>query len=213
MLFRSGIPLTYEVQVLAPQTLRVDNALAHIVASADLTLRGSYDRPSLTGRVDINRGEATFQGNRFVVQRGAVEFTNPAVIQPVFDIEAETRVRVKNGNFTSYGQTYRIGVGVTGTTDRLMPTFTSDPQLPQIDIVSLLFGETDPTKLSEAELRSLDNPQQANLNLLRASAARLLTSPLSASVGKVMERTLGVDRKSTRLNSSHTDISRMPSSA
>ncbi len=189
----TGIPLTYEVQVLAPQTLRVDNALAHIVASADLTLRGSYDRPSLTGRVDINRGEATFQGNRFVVQRGAVEFTNPAVIQPVFDIEAETRVRVKNGNFTSYGQTYRIGVGVTGTTDRLMPTFTSDPQLPQIDIVSLLFGETDPTKLSEAELRSLDNPQQANLNLLRASAARLLTSPLSASVGKVMERTLGVD--------------------
>lgn len=189
----TGIPLTYEVQVLAPQTLRIDNSLAHIVASGDLTLRGTYDHPSLTGRVDINRGEATFQGNRYVVTRGAVEFTNPAVIEPVFDIEAETRIRVKNGNFTTYGQTYRVGIAVTGTTDRLTPTLSSDPQLPQIDIVSLLFGETDPTRLSEAELRTLDAGQQANLNLLRASAARLLTSPLSSSVGKVMERTLGVD--------------------
>ncbi len=189
----TGIPLTYEVQILAPQTLRIDNALAHIVASGDLTLRGTYDHPALTGRVDINRGEVTFQGNRYVMTRGVVEFTNPARIEPVFDMEAETRVRVRSGSFSQYGQTYRVVVQVTGTTERLTPTLTSDPQLPQIDIVSLLFGETDPTKLSEAELRTLDAGQRANMNLLQASAARLLTSPLSAQVGKVVERTLGVD--------------------
>lgn len=189
----TGIPLTYEVQILAPQTLRIDNALAHIVASGDLTLRGTYDHPALTGRVDINRGEVTFQGNRYVMTRGAVEFTNPTRIDPVFDVEAETRIRVRSGSFSQYGQTYRVVVQVTGTTERLTPTLTSDPQLPQIDIVSLLFGETDPTKLSEAELRTLDASQRANMNLLQASAARLLTSPLSAQVGKVVERTLGVD--------------------
>ena len=189
----TGLPLTYEVQIVAPQSLRIDNALAHIVASGDLTLRGTYDRPALTGRVDINRGEVTFQGNRYVVTRGSVEFTNPARIEPVFDVEAETRIRVRSGSFSQYGQTYRVVVQVSGTTERLTPTLTSDPQLPQIDIVSLLFGETDPTKLSEAELRTLDASQRANMNLLQASAARLLTSPLSAQVGKVVERTLGVD--------------------
>lgn len=188
----TGIPLTYEVQIIAPQTLRIDNALAHIVASGDLTVRGTYDHPAVTGRVDINRGDATFQGNRYVVTRGAVEFTNPAAIEPVFDLEAEARIRVRNGNFSQYGQTYRITVAVNGTTDRLVPTLSSDPQLPQIDIISLLFGETDPTKLSEAEVHALD-AQRANVNLLQASAARLLTSPLSSQVGRVVERTLGVD--------------------
>ncbi len=189
----TGIPLTYEVQILAPQTLRIDNALAHIVASGDLTVRGTYDHPSITGRVDINRGEAIFQGNRYVVTRGAVEFTNPAAIDPEFDIEAETRIRVRSGNGFQYGQNYRVTVAVRGTTARLTPVFSSDPQLPQIDIISLMFGETDPTKLNEAELRTLDASQRANLNLLQASAARLLTSPISAQVGKVVERTLGVD--------------------
>lgn len=189
----TGIPLTYEVQIIAPQTLRIDNALAHIVASGDLTVRGTYDHPEILGRVDINRGEVIFQGNRYVMTRGAVEFTNPTTMVPVFDIEAETRIRVPSGNGFQYGQTYRVNIQIAGTTERLTPVLSSDPQLPQIDIVSLLFGETDPTKLNEAELRTLDASQRANLNLLQASAARLLTSPLSAQVGKVVERTLGVD--------------------
>ena len=191
----TGIPLTYEIQIIAPQTLRIDNSLAHVVASGDLTLRGTYDHPTVTGGVDINRAEVTFQGNRYVVTRGRVEFVNPATMQPVFDIEAETRIRVpgQGGAQTDYGQTYRINVTITGTTDHLTPTLTSDPQLPQIDIISLLFGETDPKNLREAELRTLDSGQRANLNLLQASAARLLTSPLSSTVGRVMERTLGVD--------------------
>nr|MBP8274088.1 translocation/assembly module TamB domain-containing protein [Acidobacteriota bacterium] len=188
----TGIPLTYEVQILAPQTLRLDSALAHVVASGDLTVRGTYDHPEITGRVDINRGEAIFQGNRYQVTRGAVEFTNPTTMIPVFDIEAETRIRVPSGNGFQYGQVYRVNIQIAGTTERLTPVLSSDPQLPQIDIVSLLFGETDPTKLNEAELRTLD-ASRANLNLLQASAARLLTSPLSAQVGKVVERTLGVD--------------------
>lgn len=195
----TGVPLTYEIQILAPQTLRLDSSIAHVVASADLTVRGTYDHPTLTGRIDINRAEAIFQGNRYVLSRGSVEFTNPTTMEPVFDIEAETRIRVPGqglgatGGGYAFGQTYRIGVQITGTTERLTPTLTSDPQLPQIEIVSLLFGETDPKNLREAELRSVTGADRANLNLVQASAARLLTSPISSTVGRVMERTLGVD--------------------
>jgi hypothetical protein len=190
----TGIPLTYEIQVIAPQTLRIDNSLAHIVASGDLTLRGTYDHPTITGGVDINRAEVTFQGNRFVVTRGRVEFTNPTTMQPVFDIEAETRIRVPGQSAqTDSGQTYRVNLAITGTTDRLTPAFTSDPQLPQAAIILLLFGETDIKNLRDPELNSLEAGQRAELNVVQGQAARLLTSSLSSTVGRVMERTLGVD--------------------
>jgi len=45
------------VQILAPSTLRVENNLARMVANADLSLRGTYDRPVISGHADIERGE------------------------------------------------------------------------------------------------------------------------------------------------------------
>ena len=65
-----------------------------MVASADLALRGTYDRPLLFGRAEIERGEVTFEGKRYVVTRGTHRLHQPDRIEPFFDVEAETRVRV-----------------------------------------------------------------------------------------------------------------------
>lgn len=184
----AAIPLQYDVRVIAPSTLQIDNNVARIVASADLTLRGTPDKPLLFGRADIERGEVLFEGNRYLVTRGSIDFANPAAIQPFFDIEAETRVRVPQ-------QTYRVSLRFAGTPDRITPTFTSDPPLPTVDVLALLFGEAAGTEglAEKAELRSLASPQEAELELLSAGAARLLAAPLSSQVGRVVERTLGVD--------------------
>ena len=105
-----AVPLRFDLQLLVPSTLRIENNLARLVASADLQLRGTYDRPLLFGRAEVERGEVTFEGRRYRVTRGALEFTNPARIEPFFDVEAETRVRVP-------GQTYRVDRSAsTGTT-------------------------------------------------------------------------------------------------
>src|SRR5205823_14040974 len=96
-------------------TLRVENNLARMVANADLTLRGTYDRPSISGHADIERGEVTFEGRRYRITRGAMDFTNPTRIEPFFDVEAETNVRVP-------GQTYRVTLGFAGTPQQLRPT-------------------------------------------------------------------------------------------
>ncbi len=42
----------------------------------------------------VDRGEVTFEARRYLVTHGAIEFTNPLRIEPFFDFEAETRVRV-----------------------------------------------------------------------------------------------------------------------
>src|SRR6185295_2938968 len=95
------VPLKFDMQLLIPSTLRVENNLARLVANADLTLRGSYDRPVIIGHADIDRGEVTFEGRRYRITRGTMDFTNPSRIEPFYDIEAETNVRVP-------GQTYLV---------------------------------------------------------------------------------------------------------
>ena len=44
--------------------------------------------------LDGLRGEVEFEGRRYLVTRGSLDFANANRIQPFFDIEAETRVRV-----------------------------------------------------------------------------------------------------------------------
>ncbi|MDH4066507.1 MAG: translocation/assembly module TamB domain-containing protein, partial [Acidobacteriota bacterium] len=86
--------LRYDVRLVAPSTLRIENNEARIVASADVNLRGTYDRPVVLGRAEIERGEVRFEGRRYLVTRGSLDFTSPDRLQPFFDVEAETRVRV-----------------------------------------------------------------------------------------------------------------------
>jgi autotransporter translocation and assembly factor TamB len=178
------IPLRYDVRVLAPSTLHIENSQAQIVASTDVNLRGTFDRPLLFGRAEIERGDVRFEGRRYQVTRGSLDFTNPNRIQPFFDIEAETRVRVPR-------QTYRVTLRMTGTTDRMQPTFESDPPLAPIDILTLLFSDAAPS--GDVELTSLREPNQREQELLQARATRALTGALSEEVGRVVEQTFGVD--------------------
>ncbi len=180
----SSIPLRYDIRVVAPSTLQIDTGEARIIASADLTLMGTFDRPLLFGRADIERGEVRFEGRRYVITRGSLDFTNPSRIQPFFDIEAETRVRVP-------GETYRVTLRVSGTTERLQPVFDSDPPLAQLDILTLLFSDSVPS--GDVELAARRQPNEREQRLLEARATRALTGTLSNEVGKVVEQTFGVD--------------------
>ena len=179
----AALPVRFDVRLVAPASLRIDNNLARIVASADLVLRGTYDRPLLFGRAEIERGEVTFEGRRYVVRRGTIDFSNPNRIEPFFDLEAETRVRVP-------GQNYLITLNATGTFSRFQWGLGSDPPLPTVDVLSLLLNDATPV---DPELRALRTPDQTEQQLLQARAAQLLVSPLSSEVGRVVEQTFGVD--------------------
>jgi hypothetical protein len=185
----SALPVRYAIRVLAPGTLRLETNLARMVARADLTLSGTYDNPILFGRADIERGEVNFEGNRYRITRGTIDFLNPARLDPFVDIEAETRVRVATA-----AETYRITLAVSGTLDgRMNLELNSDPPLPTVNIISLLFGQT--TDLENPELQAL-RPQaatQSEEQLLKAGLLRVLAGGITGSVGRAVEQTLGVD--------------------
>jgi translocation and assembly module TamB len=183
---QAGYPIRFDIRIFAPSTLRVKNNIATIVSSADLTLSGTYDRPLLFGRAEIERGELFFEGNRYLVTRGSIDFANPTKIEPFFDIEAETRARVP-------GQTYRVTVSVSGTADRMSMNATSDPPLPTIDVVSLLLGQAPDPLSADLDVRAIQSPQQSEQELLQVFLARQLASPVSGPVGRAVEQTFGVD--------------------
>ncbi len=184
-----AIPLRFDIEVLVPSTLRVENNLARLVASADLQLRGTYDRPLLFGRAQVDRGEVTFEGRRYIVTRGNIDFTNPTKIEPFLDVEAETRVRVPQ-------QTYQVTVRAVGTVEHLRPELSSDPPLPAADVLALLFSDTRrKDDYGDVELRALqpENRSELERDIIRTRATQLLASPVTSDVGRIVEQTFGVD--------------------
>jgi hypothetical protein len=183
------LPIRLDIEVLVPSTLRVENNMARLVASADLRLRGTYDRPLLFGRAQVDRGEVMFEGRRYLVTRGNIDFTNPVRIEPFLDVEAETRVRAP-------GQTYQVTVRALGTLDRLQPELSSDPPLPPADVLALLFSDARRTEgIGDAELRALQ-PERRNereRDIIRTRATQLVTGTVSSQVGRIVEQTFGVD--------------------
>ncbi len=180
----SGLPLQYDLRVRAPSSLHVDSNVAQIDGNADLTVRGTYDRPLLFGRAEVERGQVFLEGKRYVVLPGStIDFSNPTRIQPELNLSAETRVRAP-------AQLYIVTVSIVGTLDKLDFPLSSDPPLPHVDIVSLLFA--DPMQVQDVELRALQDPQQARRDIALSAAARtgqILTAPLSSEV----ERAFGLD--------------------
>jgi hypothetical protein len=112
------LPVRFDLDIVAASSLRLQNNVANMVASADLKLQGTYDKPLLFGRAEIERGDVVFEGNRYIITPGgSIDFFNPSRIEPFFDLEAETRVRPAGQD-----QTYRVTIGLSGTANRLAPS-------------------------------------------------------------------------------------------
>ena len=178
----SGVALVFDIDVHAPVMPFLENQLLKVAGSASVHVGGTYDRPSITGSMDIESGEANLFGNRYVVRSGSrVDFSNPAKFEPYFSIEANTRVRAQAVNGQS--QTFSVDIRFSGTTSSFSPTFSSDPWLPPEQIVSLLLGEAVDF---DVEQKNLQSRQDMTTMALRSAAATLLTTALSSRVTSVV---------------------------
>jgi len=177
------VPITFDVELVGQRLLVVDDSDATVVVSPELRFTGTLDKPVLLGRVDIDRGETEFLGNRYTVG-GYVEFSNPDRLEPFFDIEARTQIRQPS-------QDYRLDLRFSGTFDRFTYELSADPPLSQTDVLSLILGQSP--NLQRSELRALESPQEVQNQLMSSVLAQLVASPISTQVGRVVERTGLVD--------------------
>lgn len=110
----------------------LQNNLAKIPLDADVQLRGTINRLQLVGRLEARTGVVYFRKNEFKILHASADFIDPTRLDPVLDIQAETRVRE-----------YLIRLAVTGPADRAVITFMSEPPLTDADILGVLaLGKT-----------------------------------------------------------------------
>jgi translocation and assembly module TamB len=127
-----------EIDVVSSPTLQLTTSLSQdVTADIDLRLRGTPDRPVVLGRFSVNEGQIQFFGNKYTINRGEVNFYNPLKIEPVLDLDLETRAR---------GIT--VNISITGTLEKLNVNYRSDPPLQSREIVALLATGRAPDQIS-----------------------------------------------------------------
>jgi autotransporter translocation and assembly factor TamB len=123
----------------------------------------------LTGRIDIVRGWLNFQGRRFQLSRGAIQFTGGDKINPALDVVAEYKL-----------PEYQVEIAVGGTTEKPTLTLTSSPRLEQADILALLLFGRPINTLNRNEQGSL---QQSALNITSGFVAARIAKSVSGALG------------------------------
>ena len=167
--------LRMDVRVETDSPFAVRNSIFQLDAAADFGLRGTAGSPALLGRADLVGGEMYFGAHRFQIVSGSADFVDPEGIEPIFDIEAETRVR-----------SYRVRLRASGTTEHIEANLSSEPPLREADILRLLSGAPEQDLLRAA----------SDDDVAVASAATLLSQQLSNMIGRRAGRVFGIDRLS-----------------
>jgi outer membrane protein assembly complex protein YaeT len=108
--------------------LLVQNNIAKLEATANLRIVGTYAEPSVVGRINLGEGgEITLNQRTYYITRGAITLANRSRPEPELDIEALTTI-----------SEYDITLHLSGTPEKLQTTLTSEPSLPEPEIMSLL---------------------------------------------------------------------------
>jgi translocation and assembly module TamB len=173
-----------DIDMRAPDELYVSGMGLESEWSANFTVRGTSEAPSLVGNVNLIRGSLDFAGRSFELEEGAVDFTGGPVNDPRLRISASENVE---------DVLVRVNIGGRATNPEI--TFTSVPGLPQDEIMSrILFGS------SIANLSAIQAVQLASsLNSLRATGGGLNPlGKLRSAAGIDRLRILGADETTGR---------------
>lgn len=176
--FLRGMQL--DVKIETAPNLQFQTALTtDLQAEADLRIRGTAAKPSLLGRVVVNQGEVQFFGTKYTINRGEIAFYNPAKIEPVLDMDLETRVRG-----------VLVTINFNGPLSKLNASYRSDPPLQSNEIVALLaVGRAPGTNSSLASGQTV-----ATQSFMSTGTNTLLGQAVAAPISGRLQRFFGVSK-------------------
>lgn len=159
------------VNVVTASPIVVDNNLGRAELTADLRVVGTPYETGLSGRLSIEEGsELTLNDHRYEVERGTVTFLEERRIVPSMDLAFRTAAR-----------NYDIAIVVTGTPGHTDTMLTSDPVLPEPDIMALLMTG-----------RTLEEMRGEEFEVAKVQALSYLGGRIGTSVGRRVERATGL---------------------
>jgi translocation and assembly module TamB len=186
--------LQFDVRVDAAQNAEFSSTLTKdIKAELALRLRGTPDRPVLLGRIAATQGEIDFFGSRYVISRGEVLFTNPLRIEPIINLDLETRVRG-----------VIISMNFSGPASKLNMSYRSDPPLQSGEILALLTVGRNPGTLNSVA----QNQATPTQGMLGGDSSMIVGAAVSAGINGRLQRFFGISR--VRLDPQLTGIDNVP---
>lgn len=170
-----------DIQIaMAPDVTFQSTLAQNIQADANLRLRGTPLNPALLGRIVITQGQIAFFGTKFTIDQGSISFYNPVKIEPVLDIDFETKARGVDVILT-----------VSGPLSKLNLTPRSDPPLQFSEIVALLATGNAPA--SDPNL-AIQQQGVATQSFQQLGASALLGQALANPVSGRLQRFFGVTK-------------------
>lgn len=155
--------------VTTPNSLNMVSRTMSFGGTANLEVRGTAARPVILGRVNVSNGDIIFNGDRYLLNGGTIEFVNPSETQPVVNLALNTTI-----------QQYNINLRFRGPVDHLHTNYSSDPALPEADIINLLaFGQTTEASASNATVPG----KQAAMSAVASQVSSQITSRVSKIAG------------------------------
>jgi translocation and assembly module TamB len=162
--------MNLDIQIETSSNIQVQSALAQQVqAEATLRLRGTAVNPALLGRINITQGQLSVFGNKYTINQGSVSFLNPVKIEPIVNIDIQTRARGVD-----------ITLNISGPMSKLNVTYRSDPPLQFSDIVALLATGRAPA--SDPSMAARESEAALSWQQMGASAlvGQAISSPSSS---------------------------------
>ena len=153
--------IAIECRISYEEPFVVDNNIALLTIKPDLYIRGTVNRPLITGRAEVESGTVYFRKNEFAVKKGVLDFINPYKIEPTVDIQGDVTIR-----------TWAITLNVSGTLDNLNFKLSSNPSESEQDILSLLITGKTTKELIAGQAGSLLSPKQMLADVLAENAQK-----------------------------------------
>jgi translocation-and-assembly-module (TAM) inner membrane subunit TamB-like protein len=150
----------FEVAIKTKDPVLIRGNLATGAATVDLKLTGTGLHPGLQGVVQMHNVEATLPFSRLDVSQGSLTFDPSDPMNPKINLQG-----------TSVLRDYTVRVYVYGTVQSPQAIFTSEPPLPQEEIISLIATGATRQELS-------------GTNVLAGRAATLLLQQLYRKIVK-----------------------------
>ena len=167
----TSIPLGLDLTIDAKDNVRLYNPLLYdMFLQGKVKFEGTVGEPKASGKLSVNKGHVKYLKNRFKITEGQAKFVTGSIIP---ELNVRSMANVKN---------YRISLQAEGPATQMRLKLTSEPNLSERQIISLLtFG------------RNVGNAS----GVTSEDANALLTSSLQSLafgyIEDVLQDTLGLD--------------------
>jgi len=168
-----------DIGVTTDDSFVVRNNLADALLGFHFTLVGTIKEPRLKGKVEIVRGQFTYNNHAFVVRSGSIQFQDSKSNIPTYEIRSDTII-----------DEYTIYLKLLGGPNEQRIVYTSDPYLSEKDILGLIsFGQV-PSKIDE--LRADSDVEDENR--FTYTGISLATGFLQDRIEGRLAQDFGIDR-------------------